>query len=308
MGEVRVWRKIGRFAFVLVNDGINRVLGLRQIGIRLVYKHSGVRMKKAEARVKLSEMAEDDIYAEIKAYVAEQGGNLDEDYRWYVYFCQVVAAYVHDKCGVYEIMKVTDGLSDLLLRGLAGFQNGLPLWGDERIQGQVRAFEFFDETQGLLTYNEKEAWAFCSYWAFCLQGYDEQKEQLTHHFDDFQDSAAIDRHYRFWKETYTDLFQRHVPSEQGRFAFDKTHPVQAISIPASKGYLNRLKPCRGWIVGCERKGSLNNGAGIIDHWVATVAISASERIEVSIYVDPYCETTSEHAPEGWLLTCSNRFL
>ena len=103
---------------------------------------------------------------------------------------------------------------------------------------------------------------------------------------------------------YSPMFLRHDPGSEGRFGYDITNPIRALSVRDSYRYLNRLRPRRDSVKFeqdrvCSMSGRNNN---IIDKWVFFCEDSASHtNFTFTIYVDPYCEKTSKEAFDGWML-------
>ena len=269
----------------------------------------------------VSDLSDGDIMSGVESYLDDIGIDPgSDDYSWYVPYIRLVDVCVHGKMSVREIMYVMDKLSDLLTGssgGLKGFWAGFPLREEDRIRGQIRAFEFFKETRGRLIYEEKEAWAFLVYYWFCsIEGLSLDGEPLKS--DDLGEESEIlppgeafafpdvmIAAYVKFKERKPDMFARHESGNVGRFGFDTTNPINAISVPAAYEYLSRLYP-KGeeLIFRWDRKGgSLQSESGsLLDRYEASIINQADGTVSHAVvYVDSYCETTSTGAPEGWTL-------
>ena len=214
----------------------------------------------------ISELSDEDIMSGVVSYLDDVGVDPDsDDFGWYVPYVRIVDGYVHGKLSVREILHVHDKMDDLLTVGLKGFWIAFPLQEEERIRGQIRAFEFFDETKGKLAYDEKEAWAFCIYYAVCTR-------KLV---------------------------------GAGNVGFDPTNPINAISVPAAHEYLSRLYPNGDEsIVRWDRRGGCvkSESGSLLDSYEASVIDQTDGSISHAVvFVDSYCESTSTGAPDGWTL-------
>ena len=262
----------------------------------------------------ISELSDDDIMSGVVSYLDDLGIDpSSDDFRWFVHYVRVVDGYVHGKLSVREILHVHDKLDDLLKVGLKGFWATFPLQAEDRVRGQIRAFEFFKETTGKLTYEEKEAWAFCAYYAVCIRKLkdtdggtqDDEAGRLCPPLDEFAAPDKIAAAYAEAKIMNPDLFARHESGNVGRFGFDPTNPINAISVPAACEYLSRLYPNGNeLIVRWDRKGgSIKSESGsLLDSYEASVIDQTDGSISHEVvFVDSYCELTSTCAPDGWTL-------
>ena len=267
----------------------------------------------------VSESSDDDIMSGLVSYLDDLGidpASKKINFRWLVDYVRVVDGYVHGKLSLREILCVHDKMDDLLTVGLKGFCATFPLQAEDRIRGQIRAFEFLKETKGKLTYEEKEHWAFGIYYCVahtrklknpdvCMQISGDDLPHIP--LDDFSISAKIkiaDAYDRA-KIMNPGLFARHTSSKTGRFGFDATNPINAISVPAAQEYLSRLYPNDDeTIVRWYRNGeSINSESGMsLDSYDVSVINQADGSVShVIIFVDSYCEATSTVAPDEWTL-------
>ena len=266
----------------------------------------------------ISELSDEDIMSGVVSYLDDVGVDPDsDDFGWYVPYVRIVDGYVHGKLSVREILHVHDKMDDLLTVGLKGFWIAFPLQEEERIRGQIRAFEFFDETKGKLAYDEKEAWAFCIYYAVCTRKlvgagneslkFDKAIEEAEFRppLDEFAFPHKIASAYAEAKARNPGLFVRHESGNVGRFGFDPTNPINAISVPAAHEYLSRLYPNGDeLIVRWDRKGGCvkSESGSLLDSYEASVIDQTDGSISHAVvFVDSYCESTSTGAPDGWTL-------
>jgi len=265
----------------------------------------------------IAELSDEDIMSGVVSYLDDVEVDPDsEDFSWYVSYIRVVNDYVHGKMSVREIMFIHDKMDDLLTVGLKGFWTAFPLEKAERIRGLIRAFEFFKESKGKLSYEEKEAWAFCIYYAVCTQKLvrvdgkpltceGAEEAVLRRPLEDFATPDRIVAAYVETKDREPELFARHKSGKCGNFGFDATNPINAISVPAAYEYLSRLYPNgEDLIVRWDRKGgSVKSETGsLLDSYEASVINQADGSVtHAVVFVDSYCESTSTDAPEGWTL-------
>lgn len=248
----------------------------------------------------------EDIMEEVYAYLESMGDDIhSDDFSWYGSFCKVVGEYVHGKLTVREIMEATDKFSDLLVKGLPGFQV-LPLPENDRIRGQMRAMEWLPATKGKLDNAEKEALAFCVYYAWCIRVFDEKTQSLISPFRDFESKAKIDAEYNNMKHDglHDDMFKdKPLFTPTGKFGFEVTNPIMCVSVPMEYEYLKHLVPEKGTIVNRERRGSCHSELGICDVWDIDVKSGFFGSVKsYRIYICPYGNENSSSAPEGFRIS------
>lgn len=246
-------------------------------------------------------------WTDVKEFLVDNGVDLSaDDYSWYADFCIVVRRYVHEKLTIRQVMVATDKLSDLFDKGIPGFMpSGFFVTNKEKIRTLIRAMEFIEETKGVLTYDEKEAFATCVWFAYCCRWVDSKTNNLMT-FSFFKDFDKFDDLYKNeLRNEYSDRFVRHEPGNSGPYGLSRDCPIQAISIYASHDYLGRLYPTNTMILfSCERIGSTRNSLGnLIDMYeIKLNDLNAKTNSTISVYVDPYCELDSTNSPHGFLLT------
>ncbi len=266
----------------------------------------------------VSELSDDDIMSGVLSYLDDIDVDpASDDFSWFLPYVRVVDGYVHGKMSVREILHVHNQMDDLLTVGLKDFRTASPLEREERIRGQIRAFEFFKESKGKLTYEEKEGWAFCIYYAVCTRKLVDddggtavpddapESEKLCPPLDDFSNPNQIAVAYAEAKERNPGLFARHESGRVGRFGFEPTNPINAISVHDAYEYLSRLYPVgEELIVRWDRKdGCIKSDTGsLLDSYEASIINQSDGRVlHTIVYVDSYCEENSTVAPEGWKL-------
>lgn len=155
------------------------------------------------------ELTKDKIWFGVLDYLIELGVDVNsDDFRWYIDCCDVIAKYTHYKLSVRDMMVAQDKLSDLLLDGIPGFYDE-PLYNtSDRIQGQIHLMEYFPELKNKgLTYEEKEALAFCVYYSRCVRVFDEDKQKIVPTFSEFKSFDRIDAEYKHSKASNPQWYE-----------------------------------------------------------------------------------------------------
>lgn len=237
-------------------------------------------------------MTREECTAKALEWLENHGVDLTADnYSWYGPYCEVVSRYVNGKLSIGDILSATDKLNDLLTKGLPGFCE-VPLAKKDRIQGQIRAMEFIPETKGMLTRDEKEAFAFCVYYYTCTRIYDERTQMATmpmHHFESFE---KIDAEYHDMKDpsgVHADMFVAAETLKEGRFGYSSGNPICVVSVPEEYAYIKALRRADRVPRSFNRIGSVEGTNGhILDKW--EVAYGGKKGF---LYFDAYAESNSD---------------
>ena len=246
----------------------------------------------------------DEIVYSVYAYLRKCGVDLNADnYDWYADFCFVVDKYVNNKLSVWEIMYATDKLSDLLLgqpQSLKEF--GMILTREQRITGQIRALDLLPSLKDKgLTYEEKEALAFCIYYVCCITKMDEDTHQLISTVAEFKDFKKIDAEYQWTKAMHKELFQKVESENSGDYGYDINNPINVCSVKESYDFLKSLKTSDGSIADIERVGSMKGTTGdFIDKWKITIEKDDFAETKF-LYINCYSFTNEWIAPQGFYL-------
>jgi len=96
-----------------------------------------------------------------------------------------------------------------------------------------------------------------------------------------------------------DTVDGKIPDGYGEFGFDVTNPIPVNTIFAERSYLGRLRTKKGLKVEYKRIGSYY--APNIKHPIDGYQISVKKDYICTFYLSPYCESTSEIAPKGFML-------
>lgn len=155
-----------------------------------------------------------------------------------------------------------------------------------------------------LTYDEKEALAFCIYYNVCIKKFDEKTGRMVSTITDFKSFDHIDAEYRHMKSNglHDELFKRDTNEiKQGEeLGYDTSNPICVISVPESYRYIKRLQPVEGIIEDYNRTGSLSSNGGILDEWV--IKVNKNGIIQKhTIYINCYAVNSTTIAPRGFIL-------
>ncbi|MBR4862657.1 MAG: hypothetical protein IKU09_10710 [Firmicutes bacterium] len=246
------------------------------------------------------------MYDEIKRIFAEKNIEMSEhEIGLYANMFKVITEFTSNKLSVEDIFTSYDFLSDLLFDRRPEF--AIHVKKEDRIRVQLRAMEVLEETKGKLTWEEKEKYAFCVYYANCVGIYDEESGETYNGLVGFTSTEAILEEYKWLKENDPSRF-KFICEENDAwgepFGYSMLNPVLAVSVGASYQYLRRLY-IPEHTVEWTRIGSFSNPrGGILDGYEITVTKKLFLRKEVkkyTIYIDPYAEINSVRAPEGFHL-------
>lgn len=237
-------------------------------------------------------MTRQECTAKALEWLENHGVDLTADnYSWYGPYCEVVSRYVNGKLSIGDILSATDKLNDLLTKGLPGFCE-VPLAKKDRIQGQIRAMEFLPETKGVLTRDEKEAFAFCVYYHTCVRVFDEKLQTVTMPIHDFESFEKIDAEYHDMKDpsgVHADMFVSAETPKEGRFGYSPGNPICVASVPEEYAYIKALRRADRVPRSFNRIGSVEGTNGhILDKW--EVAYGGKKGF---LYFDAYAESNSD---------------
>lgn len=248
------------------------------------------------------DLGTDKTWSECSAWLTEKGVDLTaDDYTWYADMCRWVRRYTHDKLTVPEIMVVMDKLTDLMSKGTVMEYKIFMVRVEDRVRASVRLLEMIPETKGKLNYGEKEAIVACALWVCSIPGSGMDVNEAFAKFKDFDEFNGV---YKKMKEDYPTLFRRHDPGTEGRFGYDITNPIRAVSVSDGYRYLHRLMPENDSVkFEWNRIGSMRgHDSNIVDGYKFSCEdVVARTNYTFTIYIDPYSEETSKEAFEGWHL-------
>ena len=149
----------------------------------------------------------DNYWEDVKAYLTEIGVDINsDDFTWYADSCAVIARYTHHKLSGRDMMIAQDKLSDLLLPFYPKMLCFIPT--EERIKAQIKEMDNIPELRNKgLTYDEKEALAFCVYYSRCVQVFDEETQKIVPTFSEFKSFDHIDSLYKNdYKVSHPEMF------------------------------------------------------------------------------------------------------
>lgn len=230
----------------------------------------------------------------------------DEEIAIYSNVFEIISQFIHNKLSTEELFVVYDYLSDVLQGKKTEIAVSVPK--SERIRTQVRLMEEIPETSNKLTLDEKIALAYCVYTGECVQFYDEKHEMICNGNALFDSFEHIRKEFEYERQQFPSIFnctESYTNEINDDFGFSAENPIGTTSVDASYNYLFRLR-YDGKPISYNRLGSLRNSKGdIIDKYdvffIKKIVFSKQAVPIGRIFINAYCETTSEIAPKGFTL-------
>lgn len=162
----------------------------------------------------------------------------------------------------------------------------------------VRIMEEIPLTKGRLSSEQKLRIAFCEK---AITGVQEQPEGVR--FDWFDTVETAEETFTFFREKMPIWFKEteRKKIDTNAYGMSLKNPIQTTSVQAAYFYLDRLK-YNGNPVLYEREGSFRGENHIVDKYnIYAIKEPSQNRPEYlcDIYIDSYCETEPEIAPDGF---------
>ena len=218
-------------------------------------------------------------------------------------FLSVVDELIEHKLTVSEANKLFIILAGLLLGKYPKI--AAVVKKNDRIRLPYVAIEQLPATKGRLTSQEKLFFAFCTFYAVCIEVYDEKTHKTHKGIWDIDSPSHVIRLLDWEIENHPERFdflssekRKILVSEGINFGVSIDNPVKAVTIADGYNYLNQLRTNEGNPVKYERLGSMRGKhGGIIDGYMLYYE-EAGTKHSIKIYIDPYAVENSDKAPEG----------
>ena len=236
----------------------------------------------------------------------EEIGLSEYDMRLNAQMLSVVSNHIHGKLTPKELVRARDFLGDVVTGHALKFAIDVP--PEEYISAQARALEHLDETKGKLTMDEKMFFAFCVYNVHIVRVYNEETGEVNTGLTEVTTIESAEKAYQYNREMFPERYsfaEKDVeePDDNEAPFGSEENPVSVVSVSDAYDYLNRLrKP--GYEVIYRRVSSVSGPHGIMDKYqVAAMPEDDTDGLPkiIELYIDPYAQTNSERAPEGFEL-------
>ena len=180
---------------------------------------------------------------------------------------------------------------------------------DDKIRLAYSMFEIMESTQGKLSQEEKVMYAFCVFHSVCVEFFDEETETIRKGIWEINSPEHAEKLLKWEKDNHPERFtflQKITSKDSNNFGITKLNPIMAVTIQDSYNYLNHLRTADGEVVNYKRLGAIINEFGcILDKYKLSFKINGIQR-ELEIYIDPYANENSTTAPDGLILSLSEK--
>lgn len=231
--------------------------------------------------------------------------NTEGGYRMYFHFLNALNDLLENALSCKEAVRIVDYYSDIL--DLKRPAVAMPS-GTDRIPAICRLMKI-DPVLKDFSADRLEVLAFAIFYGYCIEYYDEEKDQILHGMVRLSTLEEIQKCYAEYKEMHPECFPSMNPEEgpgQENFGYSMDNPVRMVSIHDSYAYLQCLQAEKGEIVSCRRLGcvSKSDESHIMDKYEIIVEqksfIHGTKRDTYIIYIDPYSQKPTFIAPEHFI--------
>ena len=155
-----------------------------------------------------------------------------------------------------------------------------------------------------LTEDERRIFAFGLYYAICIKGFDEEKQEMTWTLKEYTSVDVIKKQYEWHLENQSEKFVIPDPISdytKEDYGLSIENPVEVNGIRTIYDYLECLELADGTQVVFERDGSDSNSKDIIvdEFKVMKKGLFGMKKQISSIYVSGYGFENSDHVPKGF---------
>lgn len=241
----------------------------------------------------------DEVARLLDSYGAQELG--EAGYRVNYLYLNALSDLLENKLTCSEIFAIIDYYSDILLGKCPEIAL---LSRADRITGLCRLMAA-DSRLNVFSSEKREILAFSIYHAYCVQVFDEEKQEMLAGITELSSIEKIMFLYNDLKERHPNRFpvpEKELPPAIGEYGYSVDNPIRVSSIRDSYQFLNRLVAEKGKIISCDRRGSISGQNNhIVDVYEIIVSLGLWKKKTFTIYIDAYAQSPSFVAPKHFKL-------
>ena len=241
----------------------------------------------------------DEVARLLDSYGAQELG--EAGYRVNYLYLNALSDLLDNKLTCSEMFAILDYYSDILL----GKRPEIALLSrEDRITGLCRLMTA-DSRLNSFSSEKREILAFSIYHAYCVQVFNEERQEILAGITDLSSLEKIMFYYNDLKERQPNRFpvpEKDLSPAIGEYGYSADNPIRMSSVRDSYQFLNRLVAEKGKIISCDRCGSTSGQNNhIVDVYEIRVSLGLCKKKTYTIYIDAYAQNPSFVAPQHFKL-------